>query len=160
MVKASLIVLLAVATLAFPLYAQDLNELPPALAEKLAAAEKSCSEFDNGTFSVAFGAVKRTDLDGDLQPDWALDEAGFACSSAASLFCGTGGCMSHFLIGDSLSSILNQGWDMTQIGPFHVLLIDVHGSQCGGINPTPCIVAGVWDASENQWRSAAAEWEK
>ncbi|WP_435258042.1 hypothetical protein ACSBLW_18350 [Thioclava sp. FR2] len=151
---------LAVTTLAFPVYAQDLSDLPPALEDKFAAAEKTCAEFENGTFSVALGAVQRTDLDGDLQPDWAFDEAGFGCSSAAALFCGSGGCLSHFLVGDSLSSILNQGWDMTQIGPFRVLLVDVHGSQCGGINPTPCIAASVWDASEKQWHSAAAEWEK
>ena len=31
------------------------------------------------------------DLDGDIARDWVVDEAGFLCSSAASLYCGTGG---------------------------------------------------------------------
>ena len=91
--------------------------------------------------------------------NWVLDEAGFACSSAASLYCGTGGCMSHFLVGDRMSSLLNRGWEMMNIGRDRVLLADVHGSQCGGINPTPCIVASAWDAEEKVWRSTVAQWE-
>lgn len=48
---------------------------------------------------------------------------------------------------------------MTNIGRDRVLLADVDGSQCGGINPTPCIVASVWDAEKKVWRSTVAEWE-
>jgi hypothetical protein len=139
--------------------AQDLTGLPALLIAKVEAAQKACSEFENGQFALEFGAVHRVDLDGDIYRDWVLDEAGFACSSAASLYCGTGGCMSHFLVGDHLFSLLNQGWDMASIGSFRVLLADVHGSQCGGINPTPCIVASAWDTEEKIWRSAVAEWE-
>lgn len=144
---------------AAPSQAQDWASLPPQLLEKVETAQQACTEFQSGTFGLEFGAVKRVDLDGDLQPDWVLDESGFSCSSAASLYCGTGGCMSHFLVGESLASQFNQGWDMTQLGPFRVLLTDVHGSQCGGINPTPCVVASVWDAEAKVWRSTAALWE-
>lgn len=139
--------------------AQDWSGLPEHFVAKIKAAQQACSEFDNGQFALEFGAVQRVDLDGDIYKDWALDEAGFACSSAASLYCGTGGCMSHFLVGDRVSSLLNQGWDMANIGPFRVLLADVHGSQCGGINPTPCIVASAWDPEDKVWRSTDAKWE-
>ncbi|WP_162798521.1 hypothetical protein [Sulfitobacter sp. SK012] len=67
--------------------------------------------------------------------------------------------MSHFLIEDHVATQLNQGWEMATIGPYRVLLADVHGTQCGGINPTPCFTASVWDADESVWRSAGAEWE-
>ena len=67
--------------------------------------------------------------------------------------------MSHFLVGDRMSSLLNRAWEMTNIGRDRVLLADVHGSQCGGINPTPCIVASAWDAEEKVWRSTVAQWE-
>ncbi|WP_170482794.1 hypothetical protein [Ruegeria arenilitoris] len=140
-------------------HAQDLSELPFPLLEKVEAARQACSDFENGQFALELGAVHRIDLDGDIQRDWVLDEAGFACSTAVSLYCGTGGCMSHFLIEDRMFSLLNQGWDMANIGPFRVLLADVHGSQCDGINPTPCVVASVWDADEMVWRSTGAEWE-
>lgn len=139
--------------------AQDLSELPSQLLEKVEAARQACSDFENGEFALELGAVHRVDLDGDIQRDWVLDESGFACSTAVSLYCGTGGCMSHFLIGDRMFSLLNQGWDMANIGPFRVLLADVHGSQCDGINPTPCVAASVWDADELVWRSTGAEWE-
>ena len=147
------------AALAVPATAQDLDGLPPQLAARIEAAAEACAGFENGSFALEFGAVQRVDLDGDIVRDWVVDEAGFACSTAASLYCGTGGCMSHFLVGETVYSLLNQGWDMANIGPFRVLLADVHGSQCGGINPTPCVVASVWDAEEKVWRSAPATWE-
>ena len=151
--------MIAAAICTGPAIAQDWSELPQQLLEKVEAAKRACSDFENGQFALEFGAVQRVDLDGDIYRDWVLDEAGFTCSSAVSLYCGTGGCMSHFLVEDRMFSLLNQGWDMADIGPFRVLLADVHGSQCGGINPTPCIVASAWDPEEKVWRSSAAQWE-
>ena len=157
--------ILAVALLAtsmvlpIPAIASEISELPALLQEKVVQAQQACSDFENGQFSLEWGAVTRVDLDGDLRPDWVLNEVFFACSSAASLYCGTGGCMSHFLVGDDLASVLNQGWDVVHLGPNRVLLTDVHGSQCGGINPTPCVTASTWDKETAQWRGATAEWE-
>ena len=139
--------------------AQDFSGLPTQFLEKVEAAQQACSDMEDGQFALELGAVHRVDLDGDIRRDWVLDEAGFACSTAVSLYCGTGGCMSHFLIEDRMFSLLNQGWDTANIGPFRVLLADVHGSRCDGVNPTPCVVASVWDADELVWRSTGAEWE-
>ena len=147
-------------TLPQPASASDISELPVQLQEKVNQAQQACSDFENGEFALELGAVVRVDLDGDLRPDWALNEVFFACSSALSLYCGTGGCMSHFLVGDVISSILNQRWDVVDLGPNRVLLTDVHGSQCGGINPTPCVTASAWDAEDGIWRSTAVEWVK
>jgi len=147
-------------TLLQPASASEISELPAQLQEKINLARKACADFENGDFAMEWGAVARVDLDGDLRPDWVLNEVSFACSSAASLYCGTGGCMSHFLVGDVLGSVLNQGWDVADLGPYRVLLTDVHGSQCGGINPTPCVTASTWDAEDGIWRSTAAKWEK
>jgi hypothetical protein len=145
--------------LPMPALAADLSDLPAPLQEKIDQAQQACSDFEDGEFALEWGAITRIDLDGDLRPDWALDETSFACSSAVSLYCGTGGCMSHFLVGDVLSSLLNKGWDVVDLGPDRVLLTDVHGSQCGGINPIPCVTASVWDAEDGMWRSTTAEWE-
>ena len=147
------------AALPMPAVAADISDLPPPLQEKVNQAQQACTDFEDGEFVLEWGAITRIDLDGDLRTDWALDETSFACSSAASLYCGTGGCMSHFLVGDVLSSVLNKGWDVVVLGPDRVLLTDVHGSQCGGFNPTPCVTASVWDAEDGMWRSTAAEWE-
>lgn len=144
------------AGLSGPAMAQD---LPDGLALKLAEAEQACNDFENGEFSPGWGAVRRVDLDGDLDMDWVLDEFRFECSSAASLYCGTGGCMSHFSIDGDVHSMLNRGWEAVTLGPNRVVLADVHGSLCGGINPTPCVTASTWDPEEGIWRSTAATWE-
>ncbi|CUK16805.1 hypothetical protein RUE5091_04043 [Ruegeria denitrificans] len=79
-----------------PAFAADLSQLPTGLRTKIDLATQACASFNDGQFDLDWGAVERVDLDGDLQRDWVLNESGFACSSTASLYCGTGGCMSHF----------------------------------------------------------------
>lgn len=139
--------------------AADVTELPRGLQVKVDLAKKACEELDNGEFYLEWGAVEKVDLDGDLYSDWVLNEFGFTCSTAASLYCGTGGCTSHFLVIDEVHSLLNKGWDVVTFGAERVLLTQVHGSQCGGINPTPCVTASVWDSEEKTWRSTGAAWE-
>lgn len=133
--------------------AQDLSTLPLPLQSKVELARQACAAFERGRFQLDWGAVSKVDLDSDSHTDWVLNEAGFSCSSAASLYCGTGGCVSHFLIGSTLTSLRNRGWSVVTFGPRRVLLTDVHGSRCGGINSTPCVLALVWDAEHKRWRS-------
>mgnify|MGYP001128645601 CR=1 FL=1 len=152
---------LALAASPRPSHAQELADLPEPLAAFVDEARMACADFEGGTLAVEWGAVRRVDLDGDLRPDWALNESGFACSSAASLFCGTGGCRTHFLVGGSpgenaVGSFLNRGWDVVTFGRDRVVLLDVHGSACGGINPTPCVNAVVWDGEGGAWRTVQA----
>ena len=142
-----------------PLYAETSAEVPAQLQAKIAEAGSVCAEMDGGKFAMEDAAIQRVDLDGDGDEDWVLNESAFACSTAASMYGGTGGTMSHFLIDESLASMLTQGWGMAKLGPHTVLLADVHGSQCDGINPTPCVTASVWDAEEKVWRSTGASWE-
>jgi hypothetical protein len=144
---------IALACLPPALHAAELSGLPAPLVAKVTAARTACADFNGGEFALEWGAVVRTDLDGDLYPDWVLNEMGFACSSAASLYCGTGGCESHFLVGETVTTLLNQGWDIMTFGRHRVLLTDVHGSRCGGINPTPCVESLVWDPDAKAWRS-------
>ena len=144
---------IVLAVLPTGLHAQDLSGLPEPLVAKVSAARKACEGFNDGKFAMELGAVVRADLDGDLHPDWVLNESGFACSSAVSLYCGTGGCESHFIVGDTVTSLLNRGWEMVTFGRHRVLLTDVHGSRCGGINPTPCVESLVWDGEAKVWRS-------
>lgn len=146
-------------TVSTPAWSQDVSRLPPALQRIVDEAKMACAEVNNGEFALEWGSVQRIDLNGDLRSDWVLNDFGFACSSAASLYCGTGGCMSHFLIEDHVATLLNQGWEIATIGLSRVLVAEVHGSQCDGIGPTQCFVASVWDPEEKTWRSANAEWE-
>ena len=117
-----------------PAFAADVSQLPTGLRAKVDLAAQACAEFNNGQFDLDWGAVERVDLDGDLQRDWVLNEAGFACSSAASLYCGTGGCMSHFWVSEKAHSLLNQGWTVVDFGRQRIVLADVLGSSCDGVN--------------------------
>jgi len=133
--------------------AQDLQGLPAALAEKVTTAQQACADFNDGEFKLEWGAVTRTDMNGDHHPDWILDESAYACSTAVSLFCSTGGCMSHFLVDDEVASFLNQGWTVLTFGRSRVLITNVHGSDCGGASSTPCFVARAWDGDARVWRT-------
>jgi hypothetical protein len=150
------IFIVGLATLPLAVNALDLTGLPAALAEKVTLAQQACANVENGEFALEWGAVTRADLDGDLQPDWVLDESAYACSTAVSLFCSTGGCMSHFLVGDVVASFRNQGWTLHTFGRNPVLLTRVHGSDCGGNSPTPCVAARAWDPDAKVWRSVEA----
>jgi hypothetical protein len=128
------------ALLIAPLWAcaTDLTGLPAALAEKVAAAEQECAQIDNGQFDLARGAVTRVDLDGDGAADWVLEDSGYACSTAAAFYCSTAGCVSRFLIGETLTSIRNQGWQMVTFDQTPVLLARLHGTDCGGTDIGDC----------------------
>ncbi len=153
------IAMVAAISVASSTAASEIANIPDALQAKIDAAEAECASFNDGEFALEEGSVQRVDLDGDNTDDWVLNEVRFACSTAASLYGGTGGSMSHFLVGAELASIQNQGWEITQFGPHTVLLARVHGSNCDGINPTPCVVSSVWDGEAKVWRSASAAWE-
>ncbi len=130
-------------------------DLPAPLAERIDAARQSCADYRGGEFDLDRAALRRVDLDGDGEADWAVDELAFRCSTAASLFCNTGGCLTHFLVAGKVHSFRNQGWETVDFGRYRVLLLDRHGSDCGGANPTPCVSAHVWDADTGGWRSVA-----
>ena len=139
--------------------AHGVADLPQVLQEKIEAAEELCSATNNGAFALEWGAVDRVDLDGDGTSDWILNEAGFACSSGVSLYCGTGGCMSHFIISDSLQSLLNQGWTVIATAHGPLVLARLNSSACRGGVASTCFAASIWDAESGSWRSATAQWE-
>jgi len=75
----------------------------------LEEARENCARFEDGTFEPR-DAVQRVDLTGDGMPETVVDESRFSCSSAASMYCGTGGCMVRAIVGDQTFSWLAKGW--------------------------------------------------
>lgn len=146
---------LAATLMVLPLAAAGQDTPPDPLGQILSQRTAECAAFENGELGLEDGAFARTDLDGDGQLDWVLDETYLRCSSAASLFCGTGGCTVNFLVGDTLTSRLTKGWQLADFGPFRILLLQLHGAHCRGINPTPCVEALVWDRDAAHFTTVA-----
>jgi hypothetical protein len=136
--------LLALLLLLLPLPALAQDPLPAPLQAAIDGATADCKGFDNGTLTVGPDAISRPDLNGDGTPDWALDDSALDCSSDASYFCGSGGCVTTFLVGDTRTEIFGHGWQLveTEAGP--VLLSFAGGVDCGLADSEPCVRAMVW----------------
>jgi hypothetical protein len=109
----------------------------------LAEAAAACTEQDGGTFGSE-GAVREVDLNGDGTLDTVVDEALFTCTTAASLYGGSGGSMVHFLVGEVEETRLAQGWDTADWSGLPLVLVALHGTECGGVGSDPCVEAMVW----------------
>ena len=92
--------------------------LSPALAEEAAGPPAFASIIDeartycDGEFTASPETVVQKDLNGDGTPDWILDSAGFDCSTAHGLYCGTGGCGVDTLIDGTLGSLIRHSWEV------------------------------------------------
>ena len=98
-------------------------------AQKLidrAAAE--CRSFQNGEFDVG-DAVTEIELGSQFGKVTAelVDESKYACSSAASLYCGTGGCMLNLIVDGAVRAWQATGWRLIEWGPDRILLIGRDG---------------------------------
>lgn len=113
----------------------------------IAQAEAACRSFENGMFEPG-DAVTEIDLDQDGSPDRVVDESRFGCSSAASMYCGTGGCMLHAVVGDQVTSFQAEGWRMIDWAGRSVLLVARDGSWCGGAGAQLCFEAVVWSGGQ------------
>ncbi|MEO0682440.1 MAG: hypothetical protein AAF192_18725 [Pseudomonadota bacterium] len=110
-------------------------------------AAESCRSFNDGVFDAA-DAVREVDLDGVAPLDRLVDESRFRCSSAASMYCGSGGCGLHAAIGDRAWRWQAEGWRMVDWGLMRVLLVARDGGWCGGVGAQTCVEAVVWSGGE------------
>jgi hypothetical protein len=120
------------------------------LADILAEAEAACAGFESGIFDPA-DAVTEIDLTGDGLPDTLIDESKFTCTTAASMYCGSGGCMLHAIVGDTETTWQSLGWKTLNWGPDTILLVGRDGGWCGGAGSQHCYEALNW--SQGAFRS-------
>jgi hypothetical protein len=110
-------------------------------------ARAACADFEQGKFDVG-DAVSPVDLDGDGTPDRVIDESRFACSSSASMYCGSGGCMLHAVIGARSWSFQAEGWQVIEWAGRPILLVARDGGWCGGAGAQLCFEAVTWSGGE------------
>ena len=133
----------AAALLAFPAVAAEPSAAARALIVK---AENDC-KFEKGRFGMQASAISRHDLNGDGKPDEIVDTAKFSCTTAASLWGGSGGTYLYAVVDGKSTEFLAHGWRLVDAGRQKVLLLSVHHSECGG-GGGPCFRAHVWSGGE------------
>ncbi|MCP1335278.1 hypothetical protein [Futiania mangrovi] len=131
---------LAAAGAAMPAHADPVDAI-------LAAARSDCAAFENGVFH-ANDAVVEADLDGAAPADRLVDSSRFTCTSARSLYCGSGGCTLHAVIGERSWSFQAEGWRTIAWGERPILLVARDGGWCGGAGSQLCFEAVVWSHGE------------
>ena len=109
----------------------------------LDTAREVCTSYENGQFDAG-DAVTEIDLTGDGVPDRVVDESRFGCSSAASMYCGSGGCMLHAVVGEDSWRFQAEGWRVIDWDAQPILLIARDGGWCGGVGAQLCFEAVTW----------------
>ena len=117
------------------------------------SARKSCYDLENGQLSTTDNAISKIDLTGDGQLDEIVDSCRFTCSTAASLFQSTGGCLVSVVANKTVTEFLAKGWKVITWGKQPILLLAVHGSECGVATLRGCYRAVVW--SDNGFRTTS-----
>jgi hypothetical protein len=109
----------------------------------LATAATDCASFENGVLDATDAAIV-TDLDGLDPMDTLVDMSRVNCSSAASLYCGSGGCSLHAVIGDTSWEFQAEAWRMIEWDGRPILLVARDGGWCGGSGAQICFEAVSW----------------
>ena len=140
----SILLAIAIETIS-PAYAQEAASTAVGRTEAamkiIDQARLACS-LEKGKFKTEPEAVIKLDLNGDGKIDEILDEGKFACSTAASLYCGTVGCGLHLIVNGKNHNYLSLVWSLANLGDSKIILMGVHWSECK--YKTPCIRAVVW----------------
>ena len=121
--------------------------MSPQAKQLIDRAAADCQSFENGEF-YAGDAVTLIELSsqfGTVEAEL-VDESQYSCSSAASLYCGTGGCMLNLIVDGKISAWQATGWKLIDWGPDRILLIGRDGGWCGGAGAGAevCYEAVVW----------------
>lgn len=106
-------------------------------------AKQECNGIDNGEFHSTEKAITSYDITGDGQMEEVVDAAQFSCSTALTLWGGSGGTFLWVVAPDKTYEFLAHRWRMIDFDGQSVLLLAVHSSQCSD-DIGPCYRAFVW----------------
>ena len=119
------------------------GDLPSSSEKIIQQARLECSGLDNGEFHATEKAVALYDFTGDGNPEELVDGAQFSCSTAATMWGGSGGSFLWIVVPDKTYEFLAHRWWVVDVDGQNVLLLAVHSSQCSD-DIGPCYRALVW----------------
>jgi hypothetical protein len=106
-------------------------------------AKSECTGLDGGEFHATENAITLHDLTDDGRPEEIVDASQFSCSSALSLWGGTGGTYLWAIVDGEAYEFLAHRWRVVDMDGQKILLLAVHSSQCSD-TIGPCYRAVVW----------------
>lgn len=119
-------------------------------------ARAECKSFENGELAIDMDrAVTLVDVTGNGEADEVVDSTAFECSSAASLFCGTGGCGLNVIADGTAFNFLAKGWSVRSGEDAPELAVGVHWSECD--YTSFCFEKFVWTGAGFESLGAAVE---
>ena len=117
---------------------------PLPLATKIVQnAKKECTNFSNGKFNTTERTITLYDFTGDGRPEEIVDSSQFSCSTAVSLWGGSGGALLWVIVDGKSYEFLAHKWQVVDVDEQKVLLLAVHSSECSD-KIGPCYRAHVW----------------
>ena len=119
---------------------------PNATSPNIAADHEppsECARLDGGEFQATEQTITLHDLTGDGRPEEIVDAAQFSCSSAASLWGGSGGTYLWAIVDGKAYEYLAHRWRVVDMDGQQILLLAVHSSECSD-TVGPCYRAVVW----------------
>ena len=106
-------------------------------------AKNECTNFSNGKFHMTERAITLYDFTGDGRSEKIVDSSQFSCSTAASLWGGSGGTYLWIIVDGKAYEFLAHKWRVVDMDDQKVLLLAVHSSECSD-KIGPCYRAHVW----------------
>ena len=106
-------------------------------------AKQECNSLDNGDFHSTEKTITLHDITGDGRPEEFVDASQFSCSTALTLWGGTGGTFLWAIVEGKSYEFLAHRWRVIDLDGQAVLLLAVHSSQCGD-DVGSCYRAYVW----------------
>lgn len=106
-------------------------------------AKRECNSFENGQFNATKYAIYLQDVTGDGKPEEIIDASQFSCSSAISMWSGSGGTYLWVIVEGKAYEFLASKWRLIDMDGQKILLLAVSSSECGD-TIGPCYRALVW----------------
>ena len=114
-------------------------------------AKTDCNDFKNGKLQIPSIAIKTVDLNKDGKLDEIFNFGAVECSSAVSLWSGSGGSWWALIVDGKITRFLARDLEVIYpFGDYPVVILSVHGSFCGRAGVVDCVTSTVWSHGDFQ----------
>jgi hypothetical protein len=107
-------------------------------------ARQSCAANQGGQLGYQPGTIRVIDLNRDGIEDEIVDESTYSCTSSATQYCDATGCGLKVIVNNQILERHVRQWQIIDWDNDRMLLLSLHGSQCGTQSTQGCYEAVTW----------------